>query len=229
MLRLKIHEWLVFFVMIAAIAGFFMPWAKINFLPSLALERMAEKVAHDLGSKNDFYLKDFFVMKKYELRAANADLWKGMSGFQLPAIVNKRNTDGLMANLALQALFGHKGTEQKALLVYAYPLIVVASFLMLISVQKNRRLLLIPSVLALVFYFWTRYRIITTELERSVLQLQIGWGLWICLYSLLVTGILMFLFAFAPARLMGGAGKKSKGKVKSTTENDEATPRKKKK
>ncbi len=212
MLKLKIHEWAVLALTFFAVAGFFLPWVKMNAMPSETLEQLAAEVARQLGAKEDYYLKDLLVLKDHQIRAANHAPFSGMTGYQLPGQINQRDINGMRARLALETFFGSKATEQKALLVYAYPLVAFASFLMLLCVRNNRRLFLIPSILALALYFWTRYRIATTELERSLIQVQIGWGIWICLYALLFIALIMIIFAFLPARF-SGSSKKAKVKV----------------
>ncbi|MDL5050445.1 hypothetical protein QQ054_31055, partial [Oscillatoria amoena NRMC-F 0135] len=109
-----------------------------------------------------------------------------------------------------------KGVEQKALLVYFYPVLAVVAFLMLLTVRQNRRLFLIPAVLILALYFWTRYRIAVTELERSLIQVQIGLGLWLSLYALLAISLVMITASLLPGRVLGlgGPGGKSKSRSK---------------
>ncbi|MDL5044487.1 hypothetical protein QQ054_00305, partial [Oscillatoria amoena NRMC-F 0135] len=152
MLKLKIYEWIVLALTLLAVAGFFLPWIKVNVLPSRTLERLAAEVARQLRGDEDVSFRDLLVMSRQQKQAAMDDPLKGMSGLDLPGQVNRGNAEGLMARLALQTFFGSKGVEQKALLVYFYPVLAVVAFLMLLTVRQNRRLFLIPAVLILALY-----------------------------------------------------------------------------
>lgn len=205
-MKFKPLEWVALILTFFSLAGFFLPWVKLSVLPSHTLEVLAENIYKSLGSKNEFYLSNLFFLKKHEVRAANNEFFTGLKGYQLPAMVNEHSANGLIASLALQTFFGSKGVEQKALLMFAYPVLALASLLMILFVRQNRRLLLIPAFLAFIFYFWTRYRVISTELERSMMQMQMGWGVWVTIYSLFLMGILLVILSFLPI----GGGKKRK-------------------
>ncbi|MDX2227417.1 MAG: hypothetical protein SFY92_10055 [Verrucomicrobiae bacterium] len=190
------------------LAGFFLPWVKVRVMPSQTAEKLADQIGRMLGDDRGFDWKDYVLMTGHDFKTAFNDPFEGVSGFQIPASVHEAGVRGILSRNTVEMFLGQGAIPQKSLLFYIVPLLALAGVLLGFVGLKKRSLYLIPIFLNLLIYLWVRHQLSLTDFSRSVNQIRLGPGLWLCLYGLLF----LSFFLIIPMLLPGKTGGKSKAK-----------------
>ncbi|MBD3264325.1 MAG: hypothetical protein GF375_04400 [Candidatus Omnitrophica bacterium] len=112
-----------------------------------------------------------------------------VTGLQIPLMANSENSR-LIVKIAQIFNPGVKGVDKKSFLVLAVPGFAIL-VLVLCSLYGNKKWVILTwSLLSILIFAAALYKIKSTDLEKAVLQIRIGFGLWLILYSYLFMGIL---------------------------------------
>ncbi|MBN2120299.1 MAG: hypothetical protein JW734_04525 [Candidatus Omnitrophica bacterium] len=112
-----------------------------------------------------------------------------ISAYSVPVMANS-NESRLM--ISIIKIFNPKieNADKKSYLIWSIPLLAVVILILNLVLGKNRWLNLIVGILGIAIFAVAVYKIKTTDLDKLVLQITIGTGLWLTLWSYLGIGIL---------------------------------------
>ncbi|MCF7908863.1 MAG: hypothetical protein K9L86_08355 [Candidatus Omnitrophica bacterium] len=152
---------LVFLAVVIIVLGFFLPWVHVE-------------------SKQVGAISKLLTGKAQSNIAA-------ISGFQIPVMAN--GADSRLVISIIQIFNpGIKNTDKKSFAVWAAPVLAVIIFLLVLFFGKNRWLYLTFGIVGLAIFFVGVYKIKTTDLDKLVLQVRIGLGLWMILLGYCLLG-----------------------------------------
>jgi len=152
----------LFFVILICV-GFFLPWVKVE--------------SKQIGS-----LTKLIVGKEQKNMAA-------ISGFQVPIMANSSESR-LILTIAKIFKPGVKDVDKKSFLVYGVPVLGIMIFLLSVFFRQNKWINMALGILGLLIFSVAVFKIKTTDLEKAILQVRIGFGMWLILYSYLGLGAL---------------------------------------
>jgi len=120
-----------------------------------------------------------------------------ISGFRIPIMANG---DDARLMLSIIKIFNPKveNADKKSYLVWVIPILAVVLLLGGVSLGKNKVFNLAMGIIGVVLFVAAMYKIQTTNLDKMVLKVSIGNGLWLSLYAYLALGILGFAACIAP-------------------------------
>ena len=114
-----------------------------------------------------------------------------INAFQVPILAN-----GPDARLMLRVIKifnpNVKDADKKSFLIWSIPFLAVIVFIVSHFFGNNKWVNLIIGVLGVFIFIAASYKIKTTNLNKLVLHIEIGPGLWLTLWSFLLMGILGF-------------------------------------
>jgi len=115
-----------------------------------------------------------------------------ISGFRIPVLANGKDAR-LM--LSIIKIFNPKleNADKKSFAVWIIPILALFIFLAGIYMGKYRFINLVFGLIGCSIFFTALYKIKTTDLDKLILNVSIGPGLWFILYSYLAIGILGFV------------------------------------
>jgi len=112
-----------------------------------------------------------------------------ISGFDIPVMANSDETRLIISVLKIFQI-DTKNIDKKSLLVFVVPLLAIAILFLNLSLKNKKILTLVIAIVATLIFLVATYKIKTTDLDKVVLQVKIGLGLWLILYSYLGIGLL---------------------------------------
>ena len=151
---------------IAIIIAFFLPWVMVE--------------SQQAGS----FVKLFTGAEVKGLAA--------ISGFNIPIMANSDDSR-LIISIAKIFKPDIQDVDKKSILVVLIPILAVLILVVTSYFGKSRFFNLLIGIVGAVIFAAAMYKIKTTDLEKLILQIRIGSGMWITLYSYLGIGICGFL------------------------------------
>jgi hypothetical protein len=178
--------------LIAAV-GFFLPWVKLVSVeqrPGHAAKAVIAELSEDAERP---YWKQMLLLRSEEKDYALSHVMVGVSGYAL--LEDMRRPERKRQHRELDDLFLTK-TDQlpaRGLLLYALPASALISACCLALVRRPFWVILLPLIGSGCLYALIRTRINETYFERLVSGAQIGIGLWLSLYALVVLVLLLLI------------------------------------
>ncbi len=126
-----------------------------------------------------------------------------ISGYQVPILANGSESK-LMISIIQLFNPGVKDADKKSWLIWAVPGLSVVMLLLLWLWGNNRWLLLALGIIGLAMFGVATFKILTTNLDKLVLKINIAYGLWALLAGYLLLGGVCLLNLI---RLPSGKGK----------------------
>lgn len=128
---------------------------------------------------------------------------KTISGFQVPILANGPDAK-LM--ITIIKLFNPAVTDadKKSWLIWGIPGLAVVLFALAVFLDKNKWANLGMGVLGVLIFAVATFKIMTTNLDKVVLNIAIGPGLWLTLWSYFGIGIISFI-KFSKQQFIKGA------------------------
>ena len=113
----------------------------------------------------------------------------GISGFNVPVLAN---SDQSKIMITIIKIFEPNITnaDKKSYLIWIIPLLAVAMYLVSNSSKANKWTYLTFGTLGILIFVGAVFKIVTTDLDKVVLKVNIGYGLWLILFGYLGIGIL---------------------------------------
>jgi len=112
-----------------------------------------------------------------------------VSGFKVPILANSEESRFM---ITIIKIFQPDITnaDKKSFLIWAVPLLAVVIFLVSNSSKANKWTYLAFGVLGILIFAGATFKILTTDLDKVVMKVNIGYGLWLILFGYLGIGIL---------------------------------------
>jgi hypothetical protein len=182
-------------LLLALVAGmaFFMPWARLE--PNAPAE-----LVRRLATEPDSWAGAYLGLRPYELHAMLAHPADGATGYQLVKAWHAEGPAGAVARSLAQMFWG-AATGMWRLQAVWVPLGLVALGAAALLWKKPPGWAL-PGLAGacLAVYGYARWRLQATFESRLLLQVELGTGLWLTLYVLLLMGLLLAVRALLPAK-----------------------------
>jgi hypothetical protein len=158
----KIHKILVLVCVSAIVLGFFLPWAQVE-------SKQVGAITKALTGK----------------RQESVD---AISGFKIPIMAN---SDESRLAMSVIKIFnpGVENADKKSFLVWLIPILGLVILGLTFSLETNRWVNLAIAILGIAIFAVALYKIKTTDLDKLILQIKIGIGLWMILWGYLISGI----------------------------------------
>jgi hypothetical protein len=182
------------------ILGFFLPWAR--FAPESAGQNLLS-LANSLAAGEDDVISSYVWMRRDEMKAAMKDPAGGQSGYQLfmRASSDKNTQENAVARAWLHALWHGENPGMQVRWIILLPILALVGAGALSPAKPPNRLLLGLAAALFLAYGWMRWKMNQAYTDRLLLQLDWNLGLWLCLYSGALLGILLIIRALLPARV----------------------------
>ena len=112
-----------------------------------------------------------------------------ISGFKVPVLAN---SDQSKLMITIIKIFEPNITnaDKKSYLIWIIPLLAIVIYLVGNSSKANKWTYLAFGVLGILIFAGATLKILTTDLDKVVLKVNIGYGLWLVLFGYLGIGIL---------------------------------------
>ena len=115
-----------------------------------------------------------------------------ISGFQVPVLANSEESR-LMITIIKIFKPGITNADKKSYLIWVVPLLAVAMALAAQFLKNNKWLHLAIGVIGVGIFCGATFKIATTNLDKVVLKVNIGYGLWLVFMGYLGIGALALL------------------------------------
>ena len=112
-----------------------------------------------------------------------------ITGVQIPIMANREEAR-LIASIAQVFSPGIQNVDKKSFLVLSIPLLALAFMILNIAYGKKRWTNILFCAIGITIFASALFKIITTDLDKIVLQIKIGIGMWLILYSYLAIGVI---------------------------------------
>ena len=122
-----------------------------------------------------------------------------ISAFQVPILANGPDARFMLSVIKIFNP-GVKDADKKSFLVWSIPFLAVVIFVVSCFFGGNKWVNLIIGVLGAAIFIAAAYKIKTTNLNKLVLNIKMGPGLWLTLWSFLLMGVLGFIRFASPLR-----------------------------
>jgi len=113
----------------------------------------------------------------------------GISGFAVPGLANGPDAR-LMISVIQIFNPGITDADKKSWLIWGVPIFAIGIFLLSLVFGENKWFNLAVAVTGILIFLIGFYKIKTTDLDKLVLNVKIGLGVWFTLYGYLGLGIL---------------------------------------
>ena len=162
----NICKTLILALAILIVVGFFLPWVRVE--------------SQQVGT----FTK---LLTGKRQQAVDA-----ISGLDIPILANS-DESRLIISIAKIFNPGIKDVDKKSFFVLVMPILAIIIFLSTLFMGKNVWTNLIFGLLGIAIFAFAFYKIQSTDLDKLVLQIRIGLGMWLILYSYLAIGVLSLL------------------------------------
>jgi hypothetical protein len=121
---------------------------------------------------------------------------QSISGFQVPVLANSAES---RLTISVIELFnpGIKNADKKSYLIWVVPLLAVLICASFLFFGKNKWVSLICGIVGMAVFAVAVFKIKTTNLDKLVVKVAIGYGLWLVLYAYLGMGVVSLANFFA--------------------------------
>jgi len=112
-----------------------------------------------------------------------------ISGFKVPILANSEESRFM---ITIIKIFQPKITnaDKKSFLIWCVPLLAVVILLVSNALKTNKWVRLVFGVLGILIFVGATYKIITTDLDKMIIKVNIEYGFWLILFGYLGIGIL---------------------------------------
>jgi hypothetical protein len=152
---------LAFVLTVVIVVSFFLPWINVQSKAAGAVTEM--------------------------LTGKRQDRIDAISAYRIPVMANSEESR-LMVNII--KIFNPKITnaDKKSYLIWSVPILAVIILLLNLFMGTNKLVNLIIGIIGVAVFITAVYKIKTTDLDKLVLQVTLGAGLWLTLWSYLGLG-----------------------------------------
>jgi len=154
---------LMLILVIVIFVSFFLPWISIE-------SAAVGKVSKLLGGKDQAVIGS-------------------ISGFKVPILANNEKSKLIITIIKIFQP-GITNADKKSFLIWIIPLLAVVIFLVSNSSKANKWTYLAFGVLGILIFAGATFKILTTDLDKVIMKVNIGYGLWLILFGYLGIGIL---------------------------------------
>lgn len=112
-----------------------------------------------------------------------------VSGFKVPVLANSEESRFMISVIKIFQP-GIKDADKKSFLIWGVPLLAVVMLGFTKMLKDNKWVRLGIGVIGIVIFVFAAFKIVTTDLNKLVLNVKIGYGLWLILIGYLGIGIL---------------------------------------
>ncbi|MFC1805216.1 hypothetical protein ACFLZ3_05275 [Candidatus Omnitrophota bacterium] len=160
---LPVKERVALILSVVVFVSFFLPWVQVE---SQAVGAVAKAIT---GKK----------------QASIA----GISGFQVPVLANGPESR-LMISIIKIFNPGITDADKKSFLIWVVPLLAAVMFLLFLKFGHNKWVNLGIGIVGCAIFLIATFKIMTTDLDKLVLNVRIGIGLWLVFFGYLGMGLL---------------------------------------
>ena len=154
---------LMLFLVIVIVVAFFLPWISVE-------SAVVGKVSKILTGKTQATIGS-------------------VSGFKVPILANSEESRLMIAVIKIFQP-DITNADKKSFLIWMVPLLAVVIFLVGNAPKTNQWIRLVFGVLGILIFVGVTYKIITTDLDKMIIKVNIEYGLWLILFGYLGIGIL---------------------------------------
>ena len=154
---------LMLFLVIVIVVAFFLPWISVE-------SAVVGKVSKILTGKTQATIGS-------------------VSGFKVPILANSEESRLMIAVIKIFQP-DITNADKKSFLIWVIPLLAVVIFLVGNAPKTNQWIRLVFGVLGILIFVGVTYKIITTDLDKMIIKVNIEYGLWLIIFGYLGIGIL---------------------------------------
>ena len=154
---------LMLFLVIVIVVAFFLPWISVE-------SAVVGKVSKILTGKTQATIGS-------------------VSGFKVPILANSEESRLMIAVIKIFQP-DITNADKKSFLIWMVPLLAVVIFLVGNAPKTNQWIRLVFGVLGILIFVGVTYKIITTDLDKMIIKVNIEYGLWLIIFGYLGIGIL---------------------------------------
>jgi len=123
-----------------------------------------------------------------------------ISAYDVPVLANSDESRFMMSVIKIFQP-NIENADKKSYLIWAVPLLAIIIFLLsCVLLPGNRWLSLIFGIIGIAIFAFGYYKITTTDLDKLVLTITIGIGVWLTLWGYLGIGLVHVLDFFCPCK-----------------------------
>jgi len=162
----KLYNTVMLALAVLVIAAFFMPWVTVK-------SEQVGMVSKILTGKKQAVIDN-------------------ISAYQVPVMANGPDARLMMSVIKI---FNPnvKDADKKSFLILGIPLLAVIIFVASYFLGNNKWANLIIGIIGAAIFIVAVYKIKTTDLDKLVLKIEMGLGLWLTLWSFLFMGVTGFM------------------------------------
>lgn len=112
-----------------------------------------------------------------------------VSGFQMPILANSEESR-LMITIIKIFQPDITNADKKSFLIWIVPLLAIIIFWVGNAPKTNQWIRLAFGVIGILIFVGATFKIITTDLDKMIIKVNIGYGLWLILFGYLGIGVL---------------------------------------
>lgn len=198
-MNLRPLDWLAWLLAMALGVGFFLPWLKMPYRNAKEAPRphsatLVKELAADSARPA---WQDYFYITPEQWQRALENAGMGVTGIEIPRSFQGSAHRFDAGIVSASGLLGDERQADRAMLVYAFPVLAVisAGFITFVS---HKWAFLLPLLADGLAYAATRFQINDTAVGRFALSIDIGLGLWLTLYALLGLCVVLLLRLILP-------------------------------
>ena len=118
-----------------------------------------------------------------------------ISGFKVPILANSEESRFMISVIKIFQP-DIKNADKKSFLIWGVPLLAVVMFGLTNALKDNKWVRLAIGVIGIAIFAFATFKIMTTDLDKIILKVNIGYGLWLILVGYLGIGILQVIEFF---------------------------------
>jgi len=115
-----------------------------------------------------------------------------ISGFKVPVLANSEESRFMITVIKIFQP-DIKDADKKSFLIWGVPLLAVVMLGLTHMLKDNKWVRLAIGIIGVVIFVFATFKIATTNLDKLVLNIKIGYGLWLILIGYLGIGILQII------------------------------------
>ena len=112
-----------------------------------------------------------------------------ISGFKVPVLANSEESRFMISVIKIFQP-DIKDADKKSFLIWSIPLLATVMFGLTNVLGNNKWIRLVIGVVGIAIFALATFKIVTTDLDKLVLKVNIGYGLWLILVGYLGIGLL---------------------------------------
>jgi len=115
-----------------------------------------------------------------------------ISGFKVPVLANSEESRFMISVIKIFQP-DIKDADKKSFLIWGVPLLAVIMLGLTNALKDNKWVRLAIGIIGVAIFAFATFKIVTTDLNKVVLNVKIGYGLWLILIGYLGIGILQII------------------------------------